>query len=153
MGIKLFLLLFFFIGAGVVVTGLISFVKSLRRSKVIGRLLESSQKLPGVLVEVRNTGRHKGKEVYQLVVSAVDISGMVKSYVSDAFFDMGHLQMVDLQKNPIPVNVLVDSENPDAYYVDVIAMPEVASASIKEIITRSQQGEPKKLSSWEDLDE
>lgn len=133
-GSKAFLWLFPAIGFGVLVLAPILFVRSLHRSNKINNLMQTGQKLQGILVEIQSTGSSDNNNTYKIVVSATDNSGSVQNYVSDQLSGIGGLAMADFRNNPIPIDVYIDPTNSQNYYVDISDVPNLTPERIGELI-------------------
>lgn len=133
-GTQAFLWLFPAIGFGVLVLAPVLFVRSLRRSNKIKSLMQTGQKLQGVLVDIQSAGRSNNKNTYRIVVSATDNTGTVQNYLSDELSGIGGLSMADFRKNPIPIDVYIDPTNSQNYYVDLSDIPNLTPERIGELI-------------------
>lgn len=143
------------IGVGMLLAAPIAFIGSMRRSKAIERLLQTGQKLQGVVIDVRSTGSTNGNSTYKIVVAATNSSGTVQNYTSDSISGVGGLAMADFNTNPVPVDVYVDTVDPSKYYVDIADIPSLTPGRITELFktamkppvpepaTVSQQEQPK----------
>ncbi len=120
-------------GVAIMIYAPVAFAKSLKRSSTIKNLMQTGQKLQGVLTDIQSIGSDENKS-YKIVVSATDNSGMVQSYVSDSIAGLGGLALADFRSNPIPVNVYIDPTNPKSYYVDVDGLPGITPQRINELI-------------------
>jgi hypothetical protein len=114
------------------------FIRSVKRSGNINRLMQSGQKLQGILVDVQSGGGNNNSG-YKIVVSAADPSGTVQNYVSDSLTGIGGLALADFRNNPIPIDVYVDPINPQNYYVDVADIPNLTAERISELIKSATQ--------------
>lgn len=133
-----FLYLFPLVGIVCLAIAAYAFIRSIRRSGNISRLVQSGQKLQGVLVDVRSQGSGNNSG-YKIVVSATDQSGTVQNYVSDSLIGIGGLAMADFRNNPIPIDVYIDPANPQNYYVDVADIPNLTPERIGELIKSATQ--------------
>lgn len=95
-----------------------SFIKSARRSSKINPV--RAERLPEA------TGRHvevraDNNQSYKIVVAATDRNDTVRHFIGDPVTgSAGALLMADFNDNPpIPIDVYVDSVNPENYYVDI----------------------------------
>lgn len=121
--ILLLILLFPVIGIGVLGLAPVLFVRSLRRKQFIDTLVESGQKLPGVLVDIASTGSTNRQTTYKITVAATDPTGTVQQYVSDTITGIDGVAITDFRSTPIPIDVYIDPNNPKAYYVDIADIP------------------------------
>lgn len=144
-GAQAFLWLFPVIGIGILVLAPILFIRSMHRSKKIKNLMQTGQKLQGVLVDVQSTGSSDNNNTYKIVVSATDISGAVQNYVSDQLGGIGGLAMADFRKNPIPIDVYVDPANSQNYYVDISDVPNLTPERIGELIKSAANKQPQSI--------
>lgn len=136
------LYLFPAVGIACLVIAPVSFIRSVKRSGNINRLMQSGQKLQGILVDVQSEGSNNNSG-YKIVVSATDTSGTVQNYVSDSLAGIGGVAMADFRNNPIPIDVYVDPANPQNYYIDVANIPNLTPERIGELIkfaTQNKQG-------------
>ena len=135
------LYLFPTIGIVCLITAPLAFIRSRKHEKKIKQLLQSGQKLQGILVDVQTIGGNNSG--YKIVVSATNIRGEVQNYVSDLLTGVGGLMMVDFRNAPIPIDVYVDPTNHQNYYVDVADIPNLTPERIGELVksaTQNQQG-------------
>jgi hypothetical protein len=128
----LFLGVFVVIGAVLVLLAPFLFIRSLKRSNKISNLVQTGQKLQGVITDIQSEGNNSSG--YKIVVSATDNSGVVQQYFSDKLNGAAGLAMADFQNNPIPIDVYIDSTNPQHYYVDISDIPNLSSERILELI-------------------
>ena len=133
-----FLYLFPFIGIVCLALTPYLFIRSVKRSSHIKRLMQSGQKLQGVLVDVQSAGNNKSIS-YKIVVSASDLNGTVQNYVSDTLKGIGGLAMADFRNTPIPIDVYIDPTNPQNYYVDIADVPNLTPDRIGELIKSAMQ--------------
>lgn len=122
------------IGIGLLILAPFFFVRSLQRSNKIKNLMQTGQKLQGVLVDIQAVSNSKNSNNYKIVVSAADNTGTVQNYVSDALSGIGGLVMADFKNTPIPIDVYVDPSNPSNYYVDISNVPNLTPERITELI-------------------
>lgn len=127
------LYLFPLIGIASLIIAPFLFIRSLRRGGKIKNLMQSGQKLQGVLVDVQTGGSSRNGN-YKIVVSAVDGSGAVQNYISDPLAGIGGLAMADFRNTPIPIDVYIDPANPQNYYVDIADIPNLTPERIGELI-------------------
>lgn len=132
-GSKALLLLFPVIGIAMLVLAPLLFVRSLKRSNRIKNLMQTGQKLQGVLVDIQSIGG-SNNNTYRIVVSATGSTGTVRNYRSDNLSGIAGLAMVDFRNNPIPIDVYIDPTNPQNYYVDVSDIPNLTPQRIGELI-------------------
>ncbi len=137
----LFLLLFPLVGISFLIMGPVLFVRSLRRSKHISDLIRTGQKLEGILVEVQpanginvQSGNKKDRDMYKILVSATDLTGIVQNYISDPVVNVGGLTMVDFRNNPISIDVYVNPTDSQDYYVDISDLPNITSQRVSELV-------------------
>ena len=126
------------VGIAVALFAIIFFIKSLKRESEIKRLMQSGQKVQGVLVDVQvANSSNSRRSSYKLVVAATDFSGTVRNYVSDSISGIAAIAMEDFRTTPIPMDVYIDSANPSSYYVDVSGVPELTAASIIDLLKKA----------------
>lgn len=133
--VKLFYLIPLF-GLFAITFAIVAFVRSSKKSSEIKNLLQTGQKLQGVLVDILNqnvTGADGSS--YKIVVSATNPSGIVQNYTSDILYGLGGLGMIDYKTNPVPIDVYIDPTNPTNYTVDVSNIPNLTPDRIRELIT------------------
>ena len=141
MGASWFLYIFPVVGIGCILLAIFSFIKSLKRSNAIGRLMQRGQKLQGVLVDIKTSPVVKnGVSSYRLVVAATDNLGVVQNYESDSLTGIAALGMEDFRNKPIPIDVYIDSANPKSYYVDISDIPNLTPAGILELLKKAAVG-------------
>ncbi len=121
------------IGVAILIIAPVLFIRSLKRSSAINNLMQTGQKLQGILTDIQSTGSNDNNS-YKIVVSATDNSGTVQNYVSDSIGGIGGLAMIDFRSNPIPVDVYIDPTNPHNYYVDIADIPNLTPQRITELI-------------------
>lgn len=131
-----FTLVFPMLGMAVLIMAPIFFIKSLKRSTLIKRLLQMNQKIQGILTDVQSVGGSNRKANYKVTVSATDPTGIVRNYISDTIGNVGGLTLVDFRSNPIPVAVYIDAAHPELYYVDVSDLPNLTPQEINELLVR-----------------
>lgn len=135
-----FVYIFPLIGTGFIILGLTLFTRSYRRNRAIRQLTEQGQKLQGVLVDIQSVNNNS----YKIVVAATAMGGAAQNYVSDTIGGIGDLMMADFHKNPIPIDVYVDTTNPQNYYVDISDIPNLTPERIGELLkTATQNIQPK----------
>jgi hypothetical protein len=132
--LQLFLWIFPIIGVLFLILSPILYVRSLKRSNAIKNLVQSGQKLPGVLVDVRSMGSPDNQVTFKIVVAATDPQGTVQNYTSDTMTGIGGLAMVNFRESPIPIDVYVDPGDPSKYYVDVSDIPNLTPDRIAELL-------------------
>ena len=144
----------FAVGALLLVTGPFLYIRSKKRNDEINRLMQSGQKLQGVMVDVQRFGggvnrsgdsfnrSSRSNESYKIVVSAADASGAVQNYVSDSLVGAGIIATADFRSTPIPIDVYVDPVNPKNYYVDVSDIPNLTPERIKDLIESVRPKQP-----------
>ncbi len=138
-GSKLFVLLFVVLGSGIFLLAPYLFVRSLKRSRHIDNLVQTGHKLQGVIVDVQSQGSNNNG--YKIVVAATDNSGMVQNYVSDNMAGIGALAMADFKTSPIPIDVYIDTMNPQNYYVDISDIPNLTPQRISELVKSAFNGQ------------
>ncbi len=120
-------------GFGLIIFAIVSFIKSTRRTQVINTLMQTGQKITGVLTDIQSSGSDKN-QTYKIVVSATDLTGTVRNYTSDSLTNVGGLKLVDFHSNPVPIDVYIDSSNPEHYYVDIFDIPNLSPQRILDLI-------------------
>lgn len=115
----------------------ILFIRSLKRSSTIKNLMQTGQKLPGVLTDIQSITSGNGG--YRIVVSATDPTGTVQHYTSDSVTGIGSLTMADFRNNPIPIDVYIDPTNPQNYYVDIADIPNLTPERITQLLQSATQ--------------
>lgn len=134
-GILAFLLLFPIVGLAILILVPIYFVKSLKRSRHIKHLMQSGNKLEGVLVD---TSRGNSNSMV-ITVAAVDGKGETRNYVSDPILGAAGLALADFRNEPVPIDVYVDPSKPDDYYVDISDIPNLTPQRIGDLLKRAVQ--------------
>ena len=133
----LFMALFAAVGLFVIITSLVSYVRSIFRTREITALTNTGQKVQGIITNILDTKSRSTR--YKVVVSAPNLAGQVTHYVSDEITGIGAIAMMDYTSNPIPVDVYIDPTNPEKYYVDIADLPSLTPDKIASLITRSEQ--------------
>ncbi|MEK7583505.1 MAG: DUF3592 domain-containing protein [Patescibacteria group bacterium] len=130
--------IFSIIGVALCVFAIVSYIRSLKRGSEIKRLMQSGQKLQGVLVdvEVASTSSNR-RSSYKLVVAATDSAGIVQNYVSDSISGIAAIAMQDFRTTPIPLDVYVDPADPESYYVDISDVPNLTPDKILELLKKA----------------
>lgn len=131
---KVFLYIFPAIGIGLLLFAPIAFVRSLRRNGDITNLVQTGQKLQGVLTDIQTSFGANNASSYKVVVSATDSTGSVQTYISDSLTGIGGLAMADFRTHPIPIDVYVNPANPKDYYVDVSDVPNLTPDRIASLL-------------------
>ncbi|HEY4518488.1 MAG TPA: DUF3592 domain-containing protein [Candidatus Paceibacterota bacterium] len=133
-----FLYIFPAVGILCILLAFYSFIKSLKRGSEIKRLLQSGQKLQGVLVDVQASATtSNGRHSYKLLVAATDNMGKVQNYESDSLSGAGAMVMMDFRNSPIPIDVYIDNANPKSYYVDISDIPNLTPQRITELLKKA----------------
>ncbi len=111
-----------------IVLGTFLFIRSIKRNNNIKRLIQSGQKLQGVVVDVSEANNGD-----VITVSATGPSGNVQSYTSDPVQGIGVVSLADFKNNPIPIDVYIDPADPENYYVDISDVPNLTPERINEL--------------------
>lgn len=136
----LFLGLFAVVGISIIVSVIVAYIRSMKRSRDIDSLMTTGQKVQGIITNIQDT-KSRGAQ-YKVVVSAPNLAGQVTHYVSDTITGIGAIAMMDYTSNPIPVDVFIDPTNPDRYYVDIADLPNLTPDKIASLITQSEHKAP-----------
>lgn len=128
------------IGGSLAILAIILFVRSGRRSRLIQALQSSGQKLTGIITDIQPTAGNNG--AFKIVVSATDLSGTVRNYLSDTLGGFAGLSMADFRNNPIPIDVYIDPTDPDRYYVDISDIPNLTPERIQQLIQSAIKPQP-----------
>lgn len=123
------------VGVIAIILGITSFIRSQRRNANISQLMQTGQKVQGVLIDLKSSGDTKNTQ-YQLIVSAPDLGGVVQDYVSDPLNSIGGLMLIDIRATPVPIDVYIDSMNPKNYYVDLADIPNLTAQQITDMVSR-----------------
>lgn len=110
------------------------FIKYRIRKNKINKLVQTGQKLQGVITGVDNGTPGTNNENFKVIVSATDSSGQTRSFKSDEISGIGTIAMMDFKNNPIPVDVYIDPVNPENYYVDISDLPSLTPERIVDLI-------------------
>lgn len=137
-----FVYLFPIIGIVMVVLAPWLFVRSIRRSHDINSLLQTGQKIQGVLTDVLTTGQSNNSTTYKMVVSATNLSGSVQTYTSDTIHGIAGITLAHFQNNPIPIDVYINPSNPKDYYVDISDIPTLTPEKITELLQTALHRQP-----------
>lgn len=138
-GEQAFMYLFPAVGGFIFLLAPILYARSAKRTASINNLMQTGQKLQGVLVDIQQVGSSNNSMSYKIVVSASDPSGTVHNYVSDDLGGIGGLAMSNFQATPIPIDVYVDTGNPQNYYVDVSDIPNLTPERIAQLVQSASQ--------------
>lgn len=131
----LFVALFPIIGVLIIVIGLVSFVRSVKRTNEIKHLMNSGFKLQGIVTDIRASSvSRNNKSSSIVVVSAVDHTGAVRHFGSDALTGINRIALSGFQNDPIPVDVYIDMNSTEKYYVDIDDLPDLTSDKIAELL-------------------
>lgn len=132
---KLLVMLFPVIGIAMLILAPFLFIKSKKRSNRIKNLMQTGQKLQGILVDIQMMGvSSDNNNTYKIAVSAADSSGKVQNYTSDSLSGVAGLAMADFQNKPILIDVYVDPGDPQNYYVDISDIPNLTPQRIGDLI-------------------
>jgi hypothetical protein len=123
----------FVVGAFLCIFAPILLIKSLKRSFAIKRLQQTGQKVSGVVIDIISS-----KNGYAVVVGAPDNAGGVRNYTSDGVSGAGGFSLLDFRTHPIPMDVYVDTTNPNNYYVDISEIPNLTPERITELIAAAK---------------
>lgn len=129
------LYLFPLAGLTMIVLSILSYIRSKKRTSEIGNLQVRGVSVKGVVVELKDVGRNDNNTMYKVVVAANDLSGNVKHYLSDPINNVEGLAFTNLHQNPIAVDVFLDPNNPDNYYVDIADIPQLSAPGLSDIIS------------------
>ncbi len=136
------LLIFPAIGLIMLILAPVLFVRSRKRGQAIEQLIQTGQKVTGVMTDIKQTGSKNGSSTYKLVVSAADASGTVRQYTSDSLTGMIGLVMASFQGKAMPIDVYLDPGNPDHYYVDISDIPSLDAQSITRLVNSARSSMP-----------
>lgn len=129
-GQLIFLLPFPIVGVVIVIIARILFSRFSKQSdEIIKNLMDTSEKLHGVLVRVKRVGGPGLNNNYIIIVSATNKRGIVQEYTSDPVSSYADLAVIDFRKNPIPVDIYVNPIDPQRYYVDISSIPDLVPLS------------------------
>jgi hypothetical protein len=123
-------------GVLVIIAAIIGYSSSKKRAGTVKTLQQSGYKTTGVIVDIQSQhhGAGANDSGYKIVVSATNGSGIVNNYVSDELYSIGGLAMIDFRTNPVPIDVYIDTVNPENYYVDVDDIPNLTPDRIADMI-------------------
>lgn len=139
-GSTVFSWIFPIIGILVIVSSSKQFADAMRYKRTSKELLTNGTKVQGILTEIRPHIR-AARGTYTAIVAASNTDGVVQEYISAPLTNAGSLLMIDLQANPVPVDVYLDTENPERYYVDIDDLPSLTPQRIQELIASTiEQG-------------
>lgn len=125
--------LFPLFGVVIMVVSIVSFTKSLKRSRDIKQLLQTGQRVQGVLTDIQSSDT-RSSGTYKITVTATSADDSVQHYTSDSIVAGGNLAMIDFHNNPVLIGVYVDSTNPRNYYVDISDIPDIAPQRVRDLI-------------------
>lgn len=110
----------------------------------VGKAKQQNQPVRAERLEA--TGRHvevraDNNQSYKIVVAATYRNDTVRHFIGDPVTgSAGALLMADFHDNPIPIDVYVDSVNPENYYVDIADIQSHTPERIGELIKLVTQG-------------
>ena len=140
---------FLSIGILCLVIAPIAYVQSSRRHKDMKALKITGHRLQGVLTNVQTLPGMNHDLGYKIVVTATDLNGQVQNYVSDSLTGIGGLAMADFHNSPIAIDVYVNPNKPEDYYVDVSEIPSLTPERIVELIQSARHGQPQNFATNE----
>ncbi len=120
-----------------IVFAIVFYIKSRKRSQNINKLIQSNNKIKGIITDIRDTGRSNNSVLYKIIVTAPDASGQVREYQSDSVkgsFGLGGIAIKTLSSKAIPIDVFIDPQNPKNYYVDISDIPTLTADTINNLI-------------------
>ena len=135
-GMQVLLYLIPVAGVLVIIAAIIGYSSSKKRAGTVKTLQQSGYKTTGVIVDIQSQhhGAGANDSGYKIVVSATNGSGIVNNYVSDELYSIGGLAMIDFRTNPVPIDVYIDTVNPENYYVEVDDIPNLTPDRIADMI-------------------
>ena len=119
------------VGVAIFIGSIIAFIRSIKRTKISKDLMQPENKRMGILTDIRR--KPTNNEYYNLIVTATDLSGEVRNYVSDDLESVAGLAIADFATSTIPIDLYVDPANPDRYFVDIDSAPKLTPERIKEL--------------------
>ena len=124
-------------GTIIILFGIIKFVSSRKRTKMIGDLMTTGRKVTGVLTGIKPTVMVNGVQHYKLIVSADNGTGTVSEFVSDTIVGGAWvLATADYTTRPIPIDVYFDQVDPSRYYVDISSIQGLTPEKIQQMTSR-----------------
>ncbi len=142
LGVTWWLWPFPILGVLIAFAGVWAYMKGLRRGSVINHLKATGLKVEGVAVGTESsTMRRTGQATaLRLVVAATDNQGTVRQYVSDPLDGASSLLVEDFKTNPVAVDVYIDPQDPERYYVDIDDIPQLSTDRIKQLLEQAKNG-------------
>lgn len=124
------------VGAAVIIASVVWYIGAKKRQGVVKGLKQTGYKTTGVIVDImsQNHGAGTNASGYKITVSAVNQAGSTSNYISDEVYSIGGLAMVDLAANPVPIDVYIDTANPENYYVDIEDIPNLTPQRIADML-------------------
>lgn len=126
------------VGLLIIVSLPIGVFRTRKRTKEIERLKSQGTQHQGIVTDVNYKGKANGKKISKVIVAA-DIHGTVKEFVSDSVVGAQSIVLEDLENNPIAVDVFIDPNDPEKYYVDIDDIRGVSGQRIQELIQKAKQ--------------
>lgn len=111
-------LLSLFIGIAILILTLFMICVATQRSRRIKKLIQTGQRVEGVLFDIRQMKPNSKSKTYKLVIAAKNSTGAMQYYTSDPVTGSGALQNIDFRNSTIPIAVYIDTANSKQYFVD-----------------------------------
>ena len=139
-GMGFFVYIFPVIGAFAILFGVVSFIRSMRRSSLIKQLKSSGVKVQGVVTAVgSNTSSNNST---QITVSATGLDGQVHHYQSDSVSGLSIIGLADYQTKPVAIDVYLNPTNQTEYYVDLDDIPNISPERITDLLKSAVSQKP-----------
>lgn len=126
------------LGLALIIVSPYSYYKSRKRDSIIKSLINTGTSTKGVVTELCEEVSGDNT-YYSVIVSASDPTGTVRSYRSDKFTGSSDIKLIDLKQTPIVVDVILDSSDPEKYYVDISDLPTITTDRLNTIINNAVQ--------------
>ena len=125
-----------YIGTSMVVLSTFFFVKSVRRTFVIRRLQKNGIRVVGRIYKfeiVKSLQITSGLKI-RIIVLIEGTDRYAGKYSSDTLSNSGGLFTSDFSNRVVPVDVLINANNPNLYYVDIASIPQLTFTGIKDLL-------------------
>ncbi len=137
------------LGILIIVISIISFIRSRKRTSHIDNLKVRGIAVKGVIVDLKQEGGSRNSPNHKVVVTATDNYGQVRNYLSDPIKNIGGFAFTDFRQNPVAVDVFIDPNNPENYYVDIADIPQLDTPGLMEIISKAVNSQQPEVSDYD----
>lgn len=124
------------ISAVIVAVAVTPFIKQVKRNKIRKKFVNTGVKTEGIISNISINTRNNNQHTYKVLATIIDPNGKVRNYWSHTLNQLGNANYADLKQQPILINVYLDNENFNNYYVDT-QIPELKPLNIGEIAQKT----------------